>query len=407
VTQSKYEIAVVGGGLAGYATAIGLATEGLSTVLVAPPPQRPDGRSTALIGPSVAFLDQIGVLSAVRAAAEAMTSMRIVDDTKRLLRAPTLTFEAEEIGLAAFGFNILNADLLAILHARALELGSRLTLVGTAAERLDVEGDDAVLRLADGARIKAALVVGADGRGSLVREQAGIGLRHWSYPQSAIVLNFAHARAHGGTSTEFHTPTGPFTQVPLPGRMSSLVWVETPETAALVVDLPRDRLEQKIEAHLHSILGAVSVNGSVQRFPLSGASAEHMAGRRVALVGEAAHVFPPIGAQGLNLGLRDAAAIVAAAAANRDDPGRPEALRRYEASRRGDVVSRTLGVDILNRSLLAGYLPAQAARTLGLSAMAAIPLLRRFAMREGVSPGAGVFGMPRSVSKGIGGKDAY
>ena len=404
MTQLKCEIAVVGGGLAGFATAIGFAAEGFDTALVAPAQGRPDGRSTALIGPSVAFLDRIGVLDAVREQAAPMTKMRIVDDTNRLLRAPTLTFEAAEIGLAAFGFNILNADLLAILRARAIDLAGRLTLVEGAARGLTTDGGGAELALDDGATISASLVVGADGRNSLVRQEAAIGLRDWAYPQSAIVLNFAHARAHGGTSTEFHTPTGPFTQVPLPGRMSSLVWVETPEAADLIVDLKPERLGEMIETHLHSILGAVTVDGPVQRFPLSGATATRMTANRVALVGEAAHVFPPIGAQGLNLGLRDAAGIVAAASRHRDDPGSAAALLRYEAARRGDVASRTFGVDLLNRSLLAGYLPAQAARTLGLSAMAAIPLLRRFAMREGVSPGAGLLGMPRSVTEGIGGK---
>lgn len=404
MTQLKRDIAVVGGGLAGYATAIGLAAEGIDTVLVAPTPSRPDGRSTALIGPSIAFLERLGALEAVRAKGEPMSAMRIVDDTGRLLRAPTLTFEAAEIGLDAFGYNILNADLLAILHARAEELADRLTLVDGGARRLETSDDRATLTLDDGTTVVACLVIGADGRKSMVREQAGIALRDWSYPQSAIVLNFSHERAHGGISTEFHTATGPFTQVPLPGRMSSLVWVETPDAADLIVDLKPERLQQMIETRLHSILGAVTVDGSAQRFPLSGATALQMTAKRVALVGEAAHVFPPIGAQGLNLGLRDAAAIVAAASGSRDDPGAAGALARYATARRGDVASRTFGVDLLNRSLLAGYLPAQAARTLGLSAMAAVPLLRRFLMREGVSPGAGLFGMPRSVTEGIGGK---
>ena len=405
MTQVKRDIAVVGGGLAGTATAIGLAAGGIDTVLVAPAPGRPDGRSTALIGPSVAFLSEIGVFEAIRAKAEPLSTMRIVDDTKRLLHAPTLCFEAAEIGLPSFGFNVLNADLLSILQERALALG-KLTIVEAACRDVAVNGDRATLTLDDGSEIAATLVIGADGRQSVVREQSGIGLRHWSYPQSAIVLNFSHVRDHGGSSTEFHTPTGPFTQVPLPGRMSSLVWVETPEAAELIVDLKPERLEELIEEHMHSILGSVKLVGPVQRFPLSGATATRMTADRVALVGEAAHVFPPIGAQGLNLGLRDAAAIVAAALASRDDPGQPSALARYERARRGDVVSRTLGVDLLNRSLLAGFLPAQAARTFGLSALAAVPLLRRFAMREGVSPGAGIFGMPRSVTEGIGGKDA-
>jgi 2-octaprenyl-6-methoxyphenol hydroxylase len=401
VSTHKREIAVVGGGLAGFATAIGLALDGFATALIAPKPPVEDRRSTALIGTSVAFLDEIGVLDRILPKAAALRSMRIVDDTGRLLRAPTVEFDAAEIGVAAFGYNILNADLSAALSERAAELGDRLAVLETAATSLHIEPDAAVIALANGEMLHATLAVGADGRRSVVRTGAGIALREWSYPQTALVLNFRHEAEHGNVSTEFHTASGPFTQVPLPGRRSSLVWVERPEVADLVVDLKPDRLASTVEAKLHSILGKVEIDGPVQAFPLRGAIARRVTAPRVALVGEAAHVFPPIGAQGLNLGLRDAAAIVEAAATARDDPGRGTALLRFEASRQRDVLSRTAGVDALNRSLLSGFLPVQAARSIGLSAMAAIPLVRRFAMREGASPGAGFFGLSNEVRSSL------
>lgn len=398
---------MAGGGLAGYAAAIAFASAGFDTVLAAPPAPREDHRSTALIGQSVAFLKRIGVFDRLAGVAAPLAEMRIVDDTNRLLRAPTLSCRASEVGLSAFGFNVLNADLMIALRSRAEELADTLTLVRAGVLTLAVEQDAATLGLDDGRNVVADLVVGADGRRSPVREQAGIGLRAWAYPQSAIVLNFSHSREHGGISTEFHRRAGPFTQVPLPGpgSRSSLVWVEEPRTADRLVDLSPERLSEMIETRLHSILGAVRVEGPAQSFPLTGATATRMAARRVALVGEAAHVFPPIGAQGLNLGLRDAAAIADAAAANRDDPGGRTALARYETGRRADVLSRTVGVDLLNRSLLAAFLPAQAARAIGLSALASFPLLRRFAMREGLSPGAGVAGVPQAVREGIGSVD--
>ena len=402
----KSEIAVIGGGLAGYATAIGFAREGFDTVLVAPAPAHEDRRSTALIGPSVAFLETLGIFAALRDNAQPLNIMRIIDDTGRLLRAPSLSFDAQEIGLAAFGFNVLNADLMRALADHAGTLEGKLRIVEQPVSDLDVGQDDVTLRLADGRRLCSLLVIGADGRNSMVREHSGITCRSWAYPQSAIVLNFAHQRDHGGISTEFHRTTGPFTQVPLPGRRSSLVWVETPQSADLIVDLKPARLEAMIEERMHSILGAVTLDGPVQSFPLKGASAARLTAKRVALVGEAAHVFPPIGAQGLNLGLRDASAIIEAAAGGRDDPGSSSVLARYEAARRGDVMSRSLGVDLLNRSLLASLLPTQAARAVGLSAMAAIPWLRRFAMREGVAPGAGLRGFSRSVREGIGREQA-
>lgn len=393
MSKLKREIVVVGGGLAGFSAAIGLALEGFDTVLAAPLPPAEDRRSTALIGPSIAFLDRIGILDRFLEKAEPLATMRIVDDTGRLLRAPTVEFRAGEIGLPAFGYNVLNADLSAALAARVAELGDRLTILASGARRVVASGESVEVTLDDGGTIAASLVVGADGRRSVVREEADIAMREWHYPQTALVLNFRHEASHHGISTEFHTPTGPFTQVPLPGRRSSLVWVEKPETASLLVDVHTGRLAEIVERKLHSILGKVEIDGPVQAFPLKGGVATAMTGPRIALVGEAAHVFPPIGAQGLNLGLRDARDLVAAAATARDDPGRPAAMARYEGSRRKDVLSRTVGVDALNRSLLAGFLPVQATRAFGLSAMAALPALRHFAMREGTSPGGGIFGL--------------
>ncbi len=393
----KRDIAVVGGGLAGYCAAIGFAASGFDTVLLAPKAPA-DRRSTALIGRSVAFLKDAGVWPRIEAVAQPLVVMRIIDDTQRLFRATNVEFRAAEIDLPSFGVNVLNAQAQDALAARAAELSARLTVIERPLDSLHVEGDTGFLTLDDGSEVQASLVVGADGRGSRVRESAGIALRRWSYPQSAIVLNFKHERDHGATSTEFHRRSGPFTQVPLPGKRSSLVWVEEPETAELIVDLKPERLARMVEERLHSILGAVEIEEGLQVFPLSGAAARGMTSPRVALVGEAAHVFPPIGAQGLNLGLRDAAAIVEAAKDSRDDPGSLATLARYEARRSVDVASRTLAVDLLNRSLLAGLLPVQLGRSIGLGALSGVPLLRRFAMREGVSPGAGLRAIASAVA---------
>ncbi len=402
MSEIKQEIVVVGGGLAGYATAIALADEGFETALVAPTRGETDRRSTALLGSSVAFLDQIGIMSRLRDAAEPLATMRLVDDTRRLLRAPTVEFRAGEIGLDCFGYNVLNERIGDVLAERAGELDTRLRIIDAPAVELRSEDNTATVRLGDGTSIHASLAVGADGRRSVVREGAGIAMREWSYPQRALVMNFEHDLPHQGVSTEFHTRTGPFTQVPLPGGRSSLVWVEEPATADLLVDVDRERLGEMVEEKLHSILGTVRIDGPVQAFPLSGAIATAMSGNRVALVGEAAHVFPPIGAQGLNLGLRDAAELVRAVCDSRDDPGRRSALRRYEARRRADVLSRTAAVDALNRSLLLGFLPVQMGRSLGLSAMAGIAPLRRFLMREGTVPGAGFLGIPDSLRTAFG-----
>ncbi|MBO0906439.1 UbiH/UbiF family hydroxylase [Jiella sonneratiae] len=402
--MERRQIIVVGGGLAGTATALGLASAGFDTLLLAPP--APDDRRTsAILGRSLAFLAELGVVDALGDRQAPLAVMRIVDDLGRLFRAPTVEFRAAEIGLSAFGINALNADLAEALGRCAATLG-RLEIRSAAARGLTLSPDRAIVTLDDGAAIGADLVVAADGRRSPMREAAGIGSRQWRYPQTALVTNIAHSRDHASVSTEFHTRTGPFTQVPLPGRASSLVWVEDPKLADLYVDLRPEKLSETIAEKMHWILGEVTIDGPLARYPLGGSRVDRFTAERFALVGEAAHAFPPIGAQGLNLGLRDAEALIRLVSESRDDPGSRLALRRYEAARRGDVLSRTAGVDLLNRSLLVDFLPGQVARSSVLAAMGLVGPLRQFAMREGLVPGAGLVGLPRSVRKWMGGHEA-
>ena len=402
--MQRRQIIVVGGGLAGTATALGFASAGFDTLLAAP--KAPDdARSSAFLGRCLAFIAELGVVDALGDRKAPLAVMRIVDDLQRLFRAPTVEFRASEVGLSAFGINALNGDLAKALEA-CIERTGNLEVRPLAARDLALSDDRAVVTLEDGTEIGADLVVAADGRHSAMREAAGIGSRQWRYPQTAIVLNVEHKRDHGSVSTEFHTRTGPFTQVPLPGRRSSLVWVEDPKLAELYVDLKPEKLETTIAEKMHWILGDVSIDGPISRFPLGGSRVNQMTSTRLALVGEAGHAFPPIGAQGLNLGLRDAEALVRLATESRDDPGSRLMLRRYEAARRGDVLSRTAGVDMLNRSLLMDFLPGQIARSGTLAAMGLVGPLRQFAMREGLVPGAGFVGLPRSVKKWIGGDEA-
>lgn len=384
--ETRRDAVIVGGGLAGYAAALGLARAGLDTLLLAPNASL-DRRSTAIIGDSVEFLKELGIPLRSMSSAQPLEAMRIIDDTRRLFRAPSVEFRACEIDLPAFGYNILNADLGEALREAAKRTGANLEIRTEPASAIETSESHVVVRVGDDA-VRCRLIVGADGRRSVVRTQSGIATREWTYPQTAIVLNFSHERAHDGISTEFHTRTGPFTTVPLPGRRSSLVWVEAPRAAAEIANAPRAELSRMVEERMHSILGAVDVAEGWQAFPLQGAIADRMVGDRVALVGEAAHVSPPIGAQGLNLGLRDAAALAAAARRHRDDPGGSAMLADYESQRRVDVSTRSAGVDWLNRSLLTDFLPVQAARTVALSLVGRSSLLRRVLMKEGVSPGS-------------------
>jgi 2-octaprenyl-6-methoxyphenol hydroxylase len=245
--------------------------------------------------------------------------------------------------------------------------------------------------LKSGATLRAPLVIGADGRRSLCREAAGIGIDEREYRQSALTLSFKHSRPHRDTSTEFHTPSGPFTLVPLPGLRSSLVWVLDPVHADDIAALDDAALGEEIERASHSILGKIEIEPGRGLFPLGVATAKRFGDQRIALVGEAAHVIPPIGAQGLNLGLRDAATIgELAIAAQRDgrDIGDADVLDAYEKMRRADVGSRTLAIDLLNRTLLTDFLPVQGLRGIGLYVLDRIGPLRRAVMREGIQPTA-------------------
>jgi 2-octaprenyl-6-methoxyphenol hydroxylase len=380
-------VLVVGAGPVGLTAAIALAAAGVATTLVARQAP-PDNRTTALLAGSVAALDTLGVWPLCAAQSAPLRIMRLVDDTGRLLRAPEARFEASEIGLDAFGHNIENRSLLAALEARTASLPA-LRRIEDEAKTVVCEPDGVTVTLASGQQISAQLAVGADGRRSLCRVAAGIESTGWRYPQVALTFNIGHERPHQDISTEFHTPTGPFTLVPLPGQRSSVVCVVDEAQADALEAMDETALSREIERRAHSILGKVTVEPGHGRFPLATETARSFAAHRVTLAGEAAHRIPPIGAQGLNLGLRDAATIgelaVAAHQAG-EDLGNDELLGRYDSLRRADVTSRRVAVDILNRTLLSGFLPLQGARGLGLYLMNAVGPLRRAAMREGVAP---------------------
>jgi len=382
------EVVVVGGGPAGLTTAVALAGAGVETVLVAGRTRAEDNRTTALLAGSVTALDTLGVWERCCEHAAPLRVMRIVDATARLIRAPEVRFDANEIGLAAFGHNIENRYLLAALDARARALPA-LSLIENDAEAVSTDANGITVTLDNGDTIAARIAIGAEGRRSLCRAAASIENEESPYPQIALTCNLSHSHEHYDISTEFHTESGPFTLVPLPGRRSSLVFVTDPEDTPRLARLPDAEMGQEIERRSHSTLGRVTVEPGRGMFPLVMARARTLAAHRIAVVGEAAHVIPPIGAQGLNLGLRDAATLaelVVAAHGDGSDVGSPDLCARYDHMRRADVGSRTLAVDVLNRSLLSGFLPLQGVRGLGLFLMEQIGPLRRAIMREGIAP---------------------
>jgi 2-octaprenyl-6-methoxyphenol hydroxylase len=400
-SAGSVDILVAGAGPAGLIAALAFAQAGFGVRLVGPEAGAQDRRTTALMAPSMAFLDRLGVRDAVVGEAAPLRTMRIVDVTRRLVRSGPVSFHASEIGEDAFGWNIPNAVL-----ARELQtaVAAHPSIDWTKAAITDWQvASEAVTAVPDGAApVSALLAVAADGRHSPAREAAGIRVMRHAYDQAALVFNFAHSREHGFVSTEFHTETGPFTQVPLPGRRSSLVWVLRPERAEELAALSDADLSVLVEERMQSALGKVTVEPGRQVYPLSAAMPVSFARDRIALVGEAAHVFPPIGAQGLNLGIRDVRDLVEIAGRHAADPGAPAALDAYTRRRRPDIVARTGAVHALNRSLLSDLLPAQVARMAGLGLLGTFSPLRAFFMREGLEPGSGFSSIFSGARKQVG-----
>ena len=383
-----YDVVIVGGGPAGLASAIAVAQNGVSTALVARKIPYSDNRTTALLGSSIDFLSKIGVWPRCSQKAAALHTMRLIDDTGRLFRAPEVKFSSDEINAEAFGYNIENRELMMAMEECAAEIANLVRYDDDAAN-ISPDESSVSIHTGRGQELSALLVAGADGKHSLCRDAAGIQVNSRMLDQSALTFNVTHSHPHKNISTEFHTPHGPCVFVPLPGNRSSVVWVTTPDETARLSVLSDEDLGLAAERQSHSILGRMQAEAGRHVFPLTIETPSALAARRIVLVGEAAHVLPPIGAQGLNMGLRDAADladIVRDTRAQAGDVGADKILSRYSAARRADIFSRTLAIDFANRSLLSDLLPVQSLRALGMQLIGSVGPLRRLAMREGLSP---------------------
>jgi 2-octaprenyl-6-methoxyphenol hydroxylase len=384
------EVVVGGAGFAGLALAIAL-RQGLGdpfTVTVADPAlahaRSKDPRASAIAAAARRLFEAIGVWGAVAENAQPILDM-VVTDSKLddAARPAFLTFGGEVEEGEPFAHMIENRHLVDALAEKAKSLGVELRATPVAGFAAGANSTE--VQFADGESITARLLVGADGARSLIREQAGIATHGWNYDQSAIITTVAHEREHNGRAEEHFLPAGPFAILPLTGRRCSIVWTETSGEADRIVALPDSEFHGELEKRFGLQLGDIEVVGPRRAFPLGLFTARTFIGERLALVGDAAHIIHPIAGQGLNMGLRDVAALaeaIADAARLGLDPGGSEVLERYQRWRRFDTMTMSVATDGLNRLFSNNSDTLRLVRDIGLGLVERMPMLKRMFIRE-------------------------
>jgi len=344
-----------------------------------------DGRATAIVAAARRLLTTIGVWDAVPA--QPILDMVVTDSTLDDTVRPTfLTFAGDVEPGEPFGHMVENAPLTAALVARARDEGVALHPFAVrcggeapfASSHIDVE-------LGDGQPLSASLLVAADGARSAIRERAGIAVHGWPYGQSAIVTTVAHERDHGGRAEEHFLPAGPFAILPLTGRRSSIVWTEEAREAERMVALPDHDFHAELERRFGLHLGEIEIIGNRRAHPVGLWVARSFIAERIALVGDAAHVIHPIAGQGLNMGLKDVAAlaeVIVDAVRLGLDPGSVAALERYQRWRRFDTMAMGVATDGLNRLFSNKSDVLRLARDVGLGVVDRWPALKQLFIRE-------------------------
>lgn len=390
------DIVISGGGIAGLTAAAAFGTAGFRVVCVDPAPPVTDAetkgadlRSTAMLQPAKALLTRAGLWEPLAPHAAPLQVMRIIDaggDTPE----PRVTreFDAADISDQPFGWNFPNWLLLRALTERLTALETVDFRPGVATTRLFTRTDSAKVTLSDGARISARLVIAADGRGSFIRQAAGIGVHTQRYGQKALVFAATHPVPHQNVSTEIHRTGGPFTLVPLPDRdglpCSAVVWMDDGRLAQERMEMDVAAFEEAATIRSCHHFGPLTLVSARQAWPIISQHADRLSAERVALIAEAAHVIPPIGAQGLNMSLADIATLLDLAEARREGLGDLTMLDAYHRARYGDVTLRVRGIDLLNRASQASSPLARDARAAGLNALYSAAPVRKMLMQMGL-----------------------
>jgi 2-octaprenyl-6-methoxyphenol hydroxylase len=393
MTRNRVDVLIAGGGFAGLTLAIALrqALGPSFSVAVADPAldrnRADDERASAIVAAVRRLFATLGVWEAVAGEAQPILDMVVTDS--RLgdaVRPVFLTFAGEVEPGEPFAHMIENQRLVDALAVRAREVGVELRSTAARSDPpVSGAGNSIDARLSDGTALSTRLLVAADGARSTLRTAAGIATHGWNYGQSAIVTTVAHERDHQGRAEEHFLPAGPFAILPLKGRRSSIVWTETTAEADRIVALPDDVFHAELERRFKLHLGEIHAVGARRAHPLGFFVARSFIAERLALIGDAAHVIHPIAGQGLNMGLKDVAAlaeVIVDAARLGLDPGAADVLERYQRWRRFDTVAMGLATDGLNRLFSNRSDVLRLARDVGLGLVDRLPNLKRIFIRE-------------------------
>ena len=387
---SSYDVVIAGGGFVGRALALALAKfapDSFRIALVdAEPPsgERDDARASALSAASRNLLSVLGVWP-LEANAQAIASIEITDSPLNATLRPHLLGFEQELKPGVIAFMVENRDLHRALADAVRETRSIDVLAPQTVTDYRADGFRATVVLGDGSEIEAPLLIAADGKRSRLRERAGIKCIAWSYPQAGIVTTVAHSKPHQGKAVQHFLPAGPFAILPLKGDRSSIVWTEDRDRAREILEGGEAQFLAELSKRFGSRLGDIAVAGPVQSFPLDFQLARSFVADRLALVGDAAHAVHPLAGQGLNIGLRDVAALaetIVEAVRLGLDIGSAPVLERYERWRRFDSTFSATAMDGLNRLFSSDSAPLRALRDLGLGLVERTPPLKRFLVRE-------------------------
>lgn len=390
------DILVSGGGVAGLTAAAAFASAGFSVICADPAPPvterdaaGADQRTTAFLQPSIPVLEAAGLWSRLEPHAAPLQIMRIIDAGGPVAEPRIIKdFDAADISDQPFGWNLPNWLLRREMVARLADLPGVTFLPGVATTALFTREGEALVTLSDGRRVAARLVVAADGRNSPIRQAAGIPVKTIRYGQKALAFATTHPIPHGNVSTEIHRSGGPFTLVPLPDRdgrpSSAVVWMEKGPEVARLAALPVAEFEAAMNERSCGILGPLTLMSERTVWPIISQIAARMAGERLALIAEAAHVVPPIGAQGLNMSLADLRALIDLATATPADLGSRAMLDAYHRRRHLEVQARVTGIDALNRASMLAAPALRDFRAAGLNALYSLAPVRKTLMRVGL-----------------------